>query len=152
MPDRLAWDWLGSIADVTSLVMLPVTFYTAWKVRALKRQLVFFARLRELCSGIQRTLEQVRALLETEGESPRSQVVDEIRRCNVLVYRYQRRFAVDAQERIERIRVLERRLSEVHTDSVKWQTTVDDVLTELGCLLVLARDQSASREIGGDDA
>ncbi|HRJ59740.1 MAG TPA: hypothetical protein PKZ97_00625 [Azospirillaceae bacterium] len=146
------WQWLGRVADVASLVAAAFAFIAAKKIGALKRRLVFFGRLRELIAGIQRTLEHVRVLQASEGEPPQSQVIGEIRQCSVLVYRYQSGFAKDAQGHIQRLRLLEMRLLEVHTDDIEWQKAVDEVVTELGCLLVLAQDQLASREIGGDDA
>jgi hypothetical protein len=152
MEEWLSWTGLGRIADIASLIAFPVSIYTLWKVSALKRQLVFFARLRGLASGIQQALEKVREMLERPGEPLQAAVVGEIKSCTVLIFRYESGFAKDAQAIIGDLRMLENQLTAFHTDPVEWRKVVDDMLIALGCLLVLAREQATSREIGGDSA
>lgn len=146
------WLWLGRVADLASLVAAAFAFIAAKKIGALKRQLVFFARLRGLASSIQQALDKVREMLERPGPPPQAEVVGEIRCCTVLIFRYESGFAKDAQAIIGDLRRLENQLTAFHTDPVEWRKVVDDILIALGCLLVLAREQATSREIGGDSA
>lgn len=74
MPDRLAWDWLGSIADVTSLVMLPITAYAAWKVRSISAKVAFNVRAPRTLDRIDALAETIRLALET-GEPNLDQVM-----------------------------------------------------------------------------
>lgn len=47
-----AWTWLGRVADVASLVALPVSVYAAWKVRLIAKRLVFRVRAADILSKI----------------------------------------------------------------------------------------------------
>lgn len=84
MPDRLAWDWLGSIADVTSLVMLPITAYAAWKVRSLSAKVSFNVRAPRTLDRIEQLACRIEALLRSE-KYDQHEVVSLISRCEAEI-------------------------------------------------------------------
>lgn len=155
MPDRLAWDWLGSIADVTSLVMLPVTIYTAWKVQSLKKRLVANARLDPLLDKIRKTLG---GLYDLEERYPKEQagVHSDLRLCLARLYRYEKQFPDDVREIVQKLKSLEKRLSCDHTADEDWAgdrlRIVRDIIEEMSVLVDLLGESRESRQLGGHDA
>lgn len=81
---RTAWDWLGSIADVTSLVMLPITAYAAWKVRSFSAKVAFNVRAPRTLDRIDELAGRIEDLLRSENYD-QHEVVSLILRCEAEI-------------------------------------------------------------------
>jgi hypothetical protein len=81
---RTAWDWLGGIADLTSLVMLPITAYAAWKVRSLSAKVAFNVRAPQTLDRVDELAEQVFTLLK-ETDRDVNLVVSLVMECEAQI-------------------------------------------------------------------
>jgi hypothetical protein len=81
------WLWLGRVADVVSLLTLPVTVWAAWGVSRLKRRLAFRADSSRLVADLDTAVAMINASLQATPEDHRQVEVQVAAIVAMLDYR-----------------------------------------------------------------
>lgn len=102
---RTAWDWLGSIADVTSLVMLPITAYAAWKVRSLSAKVAFNVRAPQTLDRVDELAGRIEELLRSDKYDSH-EVVSLVLRCEAEIDTLRKGVSGEADSAARKLKLL----------------------------------------------
>lgn len=150
MPDRLAWDWLGSIADVTSLVMLPITAYAAWKVRSISAKVAFNVRAPRTLDRIDALAETIRLALET-GEPNLDQVMHLITQCKAEIETIQTGATGPAALAAKHLALVFRRIETDRDEGKDVTSSLWSALSQIATFKIHARSLHDERQIGASN-
>ncbi len=156
------WEWadwtaLGRVADVASLVAAGASVIAVLKIGALKRRIVFNARMEPLVGEIRKTLEQLTDFADAYPER-RIGIEAAIRQCLARLHRHEKQLPKDVVDLIRQLKALEKSLDAAHTDPdasgglAPRQSIIEDMMIKLNVVAVLVDETRISRQIGGEDA